>query len=434
MLRTKLFDDDRVRDAGVEVEPVGDLVDDDVVRDLQVVHRPVEPQADLGVLDVEAVDGRVAQRAADAVDLVGVDALAHVALDGEAGQVHVAAAAVGGVLAVEADAGVHRAVRGRRRQRDLLALDDRVPVAGALDRHVVDDDVPVHLVGARRDVDLAGASSCANAMALSNASAESCLPVGSAPNSSTFAAMSRTCGRPTSSESSRSMTVHAALRPGGRREPDLVAGLVRLAEQQALLVVEVHRPERRGDRRRRASSRAGTHPHSVIHQSGCSRPAFGSLRERVLVVEPGVLRGQRHRPLAGAVDRDVERRGDAAAGRRVRDAVAHGDRVRGLRQRELDVLPGRQLHRRAARRLGGQRVRRAVGADDRAVGDRVLRLLLEEADAPRRARDQGRVEGGAGDRGRRGAGGRPWACAALPVPTTTAAASTTARAACRSTA
>jgi hypothetical protein len=44
------------------------------------------------VVDVEPVDGRVAQRAADAVDLVGVDALADVALDGEAGQVSLSSA------------------------------------------------------------------------------------------------------------------------------------------------------------------------------------------------------------------------------------------------------------------------------------------------------------------------------------------------------
>ena len=56
VLRMKLFDSDRVRHAGVEVEPVGDLVDDDVVGDLQVVHRAVEPHAHLGVVDVEAVD------------------------------------------------------------------------------------------------------------------------------------------------------------------------------------------------------------------------------------------------------------------------------------------------------------------------------------------------------------------------------------------
>ena len=75
---------------------------------------PSSQMPDLGVLDVEAVDRRVGQRAADAVDLVGVDALADVALDREAGQVHVGAAADRRVLAVEADAGVHRAV-GRRR-------------------------------------------------------------------------------------------------------------------------------------------------------------------------------------------------------------------------------------------------------------------------------------------------------------------------------
>src|SRR5262249_26978784 len=75
-----------------------------------------------------------------------------VALDGEVGQVDVSAATVGGPLAVEADPGVHRAVGRGLAQRDLSALDNAVPVAGPGDRHVVDDDVPVDLEGARRDV------------------------------------------------------------------------------------------------------------------------------------------------------------------------------------------------------------------------------------------------------------------------------------------
>ena len=108
---------DRVGHADVEVHAVGDLVDDDVAFDRDIAHRTVEPDADLGVLDVQAAEARVAERPADAVDLIGVDALAHIALDREAGQVHVAAAAGRGILSVEADSGVHRAVRRRRRQR-----------------------------------------------------------------------------------------------------------------------------------------------------------------------------------------------------------------------------------------------------------------------------------------------------------------------------
>ena len=50
-----------------------------------------------------SVDGGVAQRAADAVDLGAVVALLDVAEDGEVGEVHVLArAAVGDVVAVEA--------------------------------------------------------------------------------------------------------------------------------------------------------------------------------------------------------------------------------------------------------------------------------------------------------------------------------------------
>src|SRR4029453_4147947 len=73
----------RVGHAGVEVQRVGDLVHHDGVGDPEVGHRAVEPQADLGVPDVEVADGRVAHRTADAVHLVGVDALTDVTLDGE---------------------------------------------------------------------------------------------------------------------------------------------------------------------------------------------------------------------------------------------------------------------------------------------------------------------------------------------------------------
>ena len=57
----------------------------------RLVHRAVHPGADLGVLDPDPVDGGVAQRAADAVDLGAVVALLDVAEDGEVGQVHVGA-------------------------------------------------------------------------------------------------------------------------------------------------------------------------------------------------------------------------------------------------------------------------------------------------------------------------------------------------------
>jgi len=43
------------------------------------------------VADVEAVDGRVAERTADAVHLIGVDTLTDVPLDREVGEIGVAA-------------------------------------------------------------------------------------------------------------------------------------------------------------------------------------------------------------------------------------------------------------------------------------------------------------------------------------------------------
>ena len=276
MLRKKLFDTAELVTPRVEVERVGDQVDDDVVADREVRHRAVEPQADLGVVDVQPVDRRVAHRAADAVHLVGVDALADVALDREAGQVDVAAAAVRGVLAVEADAGVHRAVGRRRAEGDLVALDDRVPVAGALDRHVVDDDVAVHLVHAR--------PGCRPSEPRAFASGDGLVEgVGRVP--------ARRSGRRRRAARSRRSSEHARRAdelgveqiddgPGRVRARGTVRRTCRRpgrsAEQQPLLVVEVHRAERLRERRR-GLVKAGTQEHSVTHQSGCSRPAFGSL-------------------------------------------------------------------------------------------------------------------------------------------------------------
>ena len=117
--------DAAVGHAVVEVDAVRGEVAQPQPAHHQVVERPVHPGADLGVLDPHPVDRRVGQRAADAVDLVGVVALLHVAEDREVGQVDVGAR-VRRVVAVEPDA-----VTGGA----------GVPHARALDRHVVDDDV-----------------------------------------------------------------------------------------------------------------------------------------------------------------------------------------------------------------------------------------------------------------------------------------------------
>src|SRR4029077_15385074 len=96
---------------------------------------------------------RVAQCSADAIYLVGVDALADVALDREIGQVDVGGTALVGAQAVETDASVDRAVRRRRAQCHLVALENGVPAARAFDRHVVNDDVLADRVDAWRYVD-----------------------------------------------------------------------------------------------------------------------------------------------------------------------------------------------------------------------------------------------------------------------------------------
>ena len=208
------------------------------------------------------------------------------------------AAAVGGVLAVEADAGVHRAVRRRRGQRDLVTLDDRVPVAGALDRHVVDDDVPVDLVRARRDVDLAGACAWRTRSPCRTRRPSRAGRSGRRRRAARSPRCRSTCGGPTSSRVEQVDDRPRGVAAGRHGEPDLVAGLVGPAEQQALLVVEVVRPERRRDDRRRRGGRGHAaalgDPPVRVEQAGVR-----VVGERVLVVEPGVLRGQRHRPARG---------------------------------------------------------------------------------------------------------------------------------------
>src|SRR5258708_22927488 len=104
-------------------------------------------------MDVEPFDRRIAQRAAYAVYLVAINALADITLDGEAGEMDVRAATVGSVLAVETDTGVHRAIGQRSTQGHLVSLDDRVPVTGTFDRDVVNENMAVHLIGAWWQVD-----------------------------------------------------------------------------------------------------------------------------------------------------------------------------------------------------------------------------------------------------------------------------------------
>src|SRR5258707_15718426 len=93
----------------------------------------------------------MAQRAAYAVYLVAINALPDITLDGEAGEMDIRAATVGNVLAVETDAGVHRAIGQRSTQGYLVSLDDRVPVTGPFDRDVVNENMAVSPVSALRE-------------------------------------------------------------------------------------------------------------------------------------------------------------------------------------------------------------------------------------------------------------------------------------------
>ncbi len=135
-----------VGDAVVEVHAVGGLVQDAAVLDGEVVHRTVHPGTALGVLHPDVVDGRVRQGAADGVDLVVVLALPDVADDREVLERDVAAAALRGVLPVDAD--------GLAPVRRVTAGQHRVPGACSAQRHLVHDDVVADLEGALRDVHL----------------------------------------------------------------------------------------------------------------------------------------------------------------------------------------------------------------------------------------------------------------------------------------
>src|SRR6202042_1808759 len=80
-----------VGDPAVEVDAVRGGVADPHPAELQAVHRPVHPGADLHVLDPDIRHGRVAHRAADAIDLGAVVTLLDVAEDGEVLQVDIGA-------------------------------------------------------------------------------------------------------------------------------------------------------------------------------------------------------------------------------------------------------------------------------------------------------------------------------------------------------
>ena len=377
----------------MQVHPVRDLVDDDVVADQQPVHRAVQPDPDLGVVQVQPADRRTTtDRTADAVHLIGVDPVPYVALDREVGQMHTRAATVRGVLPVEPRRRVHRLVRCRRSQRQHRTLDDRPPVPGALDRHLVDDDVPVHL-------ERPGRNEHRPADPLSGSDGPVDRRRGIPPTrriSTEEPDVQRPSRRPLR-RSDQLEVGNVQHVPGRRRvprdlEPHPIARAIGLPEQQPLLVVEVVRPERLGHR-----VRLRLPPARV-------RVDIRVVGERVHPVQPGVLRGQRHRLLAFAVDRHVERRAQTAAVRGVRDAVAQRQRVRGPRERELDVLATLgQPYGGPPGSLGGQCVGLTAGADPLAVGVGVLGFLLDERDGRTAALDERRDRVRRESRGARGA-------------------------------
>src|ERR1700751_3853804 len=205
-------------------------------------------------MDVEPFDRRIAQRAADSVYLVAINALPDITLDGEAGEMDIRAATVGNVLAVETDAGVHRAIGQRSTQGYLVSLGDRVPVTGTFDHDVVDENMAAHLIRAWRQVDIAvqelrECDRCVKRVrriALPGRISTEQLHVH---------------GRRVEVRGANQLGVKQVnYCPGGiargrSGEADLVAPIVCVTEQQTLFVVEVVRSERFGDDRRRGWGR-----------------------------------------------------------------------------------------------------------------------------------------------------------------------------------
>ncbi len=111
-------------------------------------------------------------------------------------------------------------------------------------------------------------------------------------------------------------------------------------------------------------------------------------------VQPRVLGSERRGAEVPAFHPDGDRGADPVPVGRVGNAVSEGEGIRVSGQGELDVLARLvEAHRRASGGFGGQRVRVAAGADDRAVGDGVLGLLLDEVDARAAPFDEARIKG-----------------------------------------
>src|SRR6202035_5858889 len=277
-----------VGNAAVEVDAVRGGVADAHAAERQAGHRPVQPGADLHVLDPDVRHGRVAHGPADAVDLGAVVPDLDVAEDREVRQVHAGARVRRGVP-VEAG--------GR-------TGDGRVPHARACDGHVVDDDVTGNVVRARRDPDRAAGPG------RGDGGVEGVGRVGRA-------------GRV------------GALADDGDR-----AG--RLAEWRGDVfeIGQVDRVRGRGvlgvdlqlERRARRIGRGEQPVYLVVEVVRVA--AARRVNERVAAVVPAVRVRQGEVGLLGAVDVQRQRRGISRPVRAVRDAVPEVDGIGGHRRRE----------------------------------------------------------------------------------------------------
>ncbi len=127
----------------MEVDAICILVANAHVRNLQIVERTIHPHTAFGMLNPDVVYGGICQRTANAVDLVVVFTLNHIAPDGEIGEVDVGAGDDAAVrLPVAVEAFVISGLGGEVKLG--------VPHARALDGDIVDLQLGIDLVGTGR--------------------------------------------------------------------------------------------------------------------------------------------------------------------------------------------------------------------------------------------------------------------------------------------
>jgi len=287
---------------------------------------------------------------ADAVDLVTVVALAHVAKDREVREVHVPAGR-GRIVAVEPDP---------------IALRPRVPHPRPANGDVVDRDMPENREGARRDPHRAARARRRDGLVHRR---------GRVPHAGRI-------GTPAGDRDG----------PGGL--PQRRGDVLKIGKIDCVRRCAVARTDLEAELRAR---RVGRREQSLRLVVEVVRVAAGRVGERVGAVIPAVRVGQHEVGGLHAVDGEGQRRGVRRSARAVRNAVPEDDRVGRHRGGELDILAGPlQGDRLAEGRLGGQLAVGGGRADHGAVGGGVLRLHLDVRQGGTDSAGRGRLGGGRG--------------------------------------